>query len=285
MPVNVRFQIFFGSDDGWGWSEMHHKTVSVVPGDLLPLLQAFKIIVDDKRRPLLGRDRFIKGLRVSYPTATGGVASSAFRYAPVLYPGNQREGCSPHVAAKVRMGESTNTHFSDIYLRGFWDVVEQDEELNFTTAGGSAWKTLLDQYIAALVAGEYGWLGTNEALTRRGKVVNYTTDLSGFVNFTIQITSGPALPAIGTVLPMRIARLNNSNSVLNRTHIVKVIDATNVETVVKTAAGLFISDGTFVMTSTDFYRYTGAQYTVLAKRACGAPFFQSPGRAKDRARS
>lgn len=285
MPVPIKCTAFFGSDQGWGWSETHHVLGDDPPGPLGPFMTAFKGLIDDKRRPLLGRDRYVAGLRVSFQTSTGGIASSAFRYAPLLFPGNQREGCAPHLAAQMRMAESENQQFSNCYLRGFWDALEVDEELDFTTAAGVAWKALQDQYIAALVAGGYGWLGTDEPNTRRGKVTNYTVDVGGFVTFTVTIDSGPALPAVGTLLPFRIARLNHSQSVLNRTHVVRVASPTTVTTVQRTAALDFESAGTFVSTATTFLAYIGAQYTVLARRAVGRSFFHSPGRLKARARA
>lgn len=284
MPTTVKCTAMFGSDEGWGWSESHCIEADDVPGPLLPYLQAFDQLIQDKRRPLLGKDRYITGLRVSFRTTTGGIASSNKRFAPLLYSGNQRDGSAPHLAAKVRMGEAENQQFSDIYLRGFWDAVERDEELNFNGEPGAAWKALLDQYTAALVAGSYGWEGMVESLTRRGNVVGYTPEVDGFVTFNLQSTSGPVLPAIGTLLPFRAARINSSKSSLNRSCIVRVTGVNTVETVQRTAALPFLSAGTYVIPATGFVQYTGSQYTVLARRAAGRPFFHSPGRARALAR-
>lgn len=284
MPTYIKCQAFFGSDEGRGWSEAHHLSVSTPPSDLLPTLQGFKTLIENYRRPLLGRDRYIKGYRVSYPTASGTLASSPFRYNQLLYPGNQREGCSPSSAAKVRMGEVGNQHFSDIYLRGFWDVVEQDEELDFTTAGGAAWKALLDQYTNALVVGNYGWLGQDAANTRRGQVTNYTADLNNFVTFNLAVTTGAPFTPGPTKINFRAARLNDSNSVLNRTHVVEATGASTVKTVQQTASTPFTAQGTFVAPALVFYKYTGVQYTVMATRREGLSFFLSPGRQKARAR-
>lgn len=284
MATNVRCTAFFGSDDGWGWSETHTKAVGTEPTNLLPILQDFKSLIDQFRVPLLAKDRYVVGIRVAFGVRATGIRSSPFVYEPKKYPSNQREGAAPGIAAKLRMGEAGNQRFSDIYIRGFWDVVEQNEELDFSTAGGLAWKALLDQYIGALVSRQYGWLGTNEATTRRGKVTGYVPQTDGTILFNIVLESGPALPAANAVLPFRVAALNNSNSALNRSHIVKVVSPTSVVTVLPTAALPFVSQGTFVATATDFYQYTGLQYAKLARRAAGAPFFHSPGRAPARAR-
>lgn len=284
MATAIKCTAFFGSDDAWGWSETHHRIGPDPPIVLLPHLQNFKGIMETKRVPLLGKDRYLQGVRVSYRLPGGAIASSSFRYQPLMYPANQRVGCAPHLAAKVRMGELTNTKFSDIYLRGFWDAIEEDEELKLTVGAGVQWKEFLVQFIAALIDSEYGWEGTNEATTRRGVVSGYVSDVGGFVTLTVAVVSGPPLPAIGTLLPFRAARINNSNSALNRTHIVRVSSPTTVTTVEQTAALPFLSAGTFVITGRDFLFYTGDQYTVLARRAAGRAFFHSPGRLKARAR-
>jgi len=284
VSTPIKCTAFFGSDEGWGWSESHHINANDPVGSLLPFLQAFDGLMVTFRRPLLGKDRYMVGARVAYRGSDGSIRSSALKYQPAKYPGNQREGCAPHLAAKVRFGELANAQFSDVYLRGFWDAVEQNEELDFTTAAGAAWKALLDQYTTALVVGNYGWMGTKETTTRRGNVTGYTVDVDGFVTFTITIASGPALPATGTLLSFRAARLNNSNSALNRTHIVTVASPTTVKTKLRTAALPFVSAGTYVITAVDFLKYTGVQYTVLARRKAGAPFFHTPGRLKARPR-
>lgn len=280
MPTIIKCTAFFGSDAGHGWSESHFVPGGNPPVVLLDYIQSFKTLMDNFRRPLLGKDCYIKGLRVSYKTDTGAIASSAYRYTPYSYPGNQREGSAPSVSAKVRMGDSTNTQFSDIHLRGFWDAVEKDEALDFTTAAGTAWKQLLDQFTDNLVGQNYGFMGQEEANTIRGKITGYTTDANGFVQFSIEKTSGPALPAAGTLRQFRAAKLNGSKSILNRTMIVEVDSPITCKTVVPTAAGEFVSDGTFVMRETNYVGYTGVQYTILGKRSMGRPTLQSLTRAR-----
>ena len=282
VPTPIKCTAFFGSNDGWGWSETHHILSADPVGNLNPYLLAFQAVMEFSRMPLLAKDRYLAGLRVSYRTATGVIAAAPVKFNPFKRPGNTREGCAPHLAAKDRFADTTQTQFSDVYLRGFWDVVEQDEELNFTTAGGAAWKQLLDAYNAELVAKKYGWLGIDPTTTRRGAITSYTIEADKTISFTITITSGPALPAAGTKLPFRAARLNDSRSTLNRTMVVTVVDATHVRTVVPYAAFPFSSPGTYVISQTTFLQYSGSQYTILARRASGRPFFHSPGRAADR---
>lgn len=276
-------EAMFQSDAGRGWREGHHIVVSE-PLNLSPVFVAFKDLIDTFRLPLLGKDRFLKGLKISVPTPTGDVASVPFRYAPVKYPGNQRDGCAPSVAAKVHMADITNTRFSPIYIRGFWDVVEENEELNFNSAGGAAWKLLLDQYVAQLVVKGYGWKGLDATNTIRGRVTNYTIDANNFVTFTVSYPAGPVAFNPGEINTVRFARINHSTSVLNRTLQVLVVDASTLKTVNPIAAGAFDSEGTFVAEGKQFIQYLGAQYTILARRAEGRPTTQSLARQRARPR-
>jgi hypothetical protein len=281
VPTNVKCLAIFGSDEGRGWSEAHSLQFPGPPADLLPTLLAFKQLVDDKRRPLLGSDCRVEGLRVSFDTPDGNIASSAFKYSPFAYPANKRDSASPSVSAKARMGEVTNQLFSDIHLRGFWDDVERNEQLDFTTAAGQAWKLLFDQYAAALVQGGYGWEGIEELTTRRGNVVNYTLNPDKTISFNLELLHGPAItePA-GTLMRIRFAKINGSNSALNRDFAVKVVDETNVKTVRQVAALPFIEQGTFVIEAKSFNVYTGVQYVILGKRSMGRPIGRSPARRK-----
>lgn len=281
MPVVLKHTAFFGSDGGRGWSESHALLLEDAPTDLLPYMLAFKVLMDDKRRPLLGKDCRLEGLRVAYESAAGSIASSAYKYAPFLSSGNQREGAAPSLSAKARFGDVSNTAFSDVHLRGFWDVIEENEQLNLTSGPGAIWKGLFDQYAAALVAGGYGWEGLDDATTRRGNVVGYTANVDKTITFNLEITEGPAItePA-GTKLRIKCSRLNNSNSALNRDFTVTVVDETNVKTVRQVAALPFLNAGTFIMEQKTFRTYTGVQYVILGKRSMGRPIGRSPARRK-----
>jgi hypothetical protein len=286
MAVPIRCTAFFGSDEGRGWSETHVINAPDTPGELLTYLQNFKLLMDAQRRPLLGSDCRLEGLRVSYPTASGVIASSAYKYQPFAYPASSNIGASPSVAAQARMGDVTNTMFSNVFLRGFWDAVEQNEQLDFTTAKGAQWKALFDSFAAALVSGAYGWEGINEALTQRGNITGYTVNVDNTITFTVVVTSGPPISsAPGTRLPFRAARLSASKSILNQTHTVEVVDATHLKTVKQTAAAPFETPGTFVIEHKAFVGYTGVQYVQLAKRSMGRPTGRSPARLKAKARA
>ncbi len=286
MPTILNCSIIMQSAAGHGWSESHKKSADTAPGDLQPFLTALKALADNYRRPLLGADCWLKGLRVSYPLASGkGIASSGYFYSPPMYPTNNYSGAAPTLSANMRLGDVTNTKFSSVALRGFWDAVETDEELDFTTLIGAQWEALMIAYKNALVSGQYGFLSQDSTLVRRGKVTGYTVDVDGFTTFTIEKTSGPVMPAANTVVQFRGAQINNSQSVLNTTMRVAVVDATHLRTVIPTAAGLFRSAGIFTINGTSFTRYTGLQYCRLGKRSPGRPIGEAPGRQKARARS
>jgi hypothetical protein len=284
MPTNIKCVAFFGSDEGFGWSEKHDIQGDDPPGDLLPFLIAFKTLMVNYRRPLLGMDCYLRGLRVSYATASGVIRSSADRFQPLLYPGNQRPSAGPESSAMMRMGEITNSQFSPTYLRGIWRDVIKNEQLDFTTAAGTQWKQLLDQYVAALVGVGYGWEGQFAPATRKGAVNNYTIDPQGYVTFSIAVLSGPALPIPGSRLSFRFSRINGGKSVLNDTMIVQVLNDVSVKTVVPTAALPFVSEGTFTNTVTSFLTYTGMQYVIYARRPAGRPTLLSRSRRRARAR-
>jgi hypothetical protein len=289
MPI-VKLTGFFFTDDGWGWSESHHVDGGSVINSLAPFLNVWSGILQNQRRPMLGTNAYIMGARASYRTSTGKIAAAPQRYTPPLR-GTQTfnqvatDECAPALAAKLRMGNTGQTAFSDIYLRGFWDEVELREELHFETALGAKWKQLADAYTTALLAAAYGWEGIDEALTRRGPVTNYDIQPDGRCLFSVQIDSGPAMPATGTKTQIRVARLNNSSSALNTTHVVTVAGPTTLLTVIPTAAGPFTGLGSYVMAGKGFIQYAAAQYYVLARRKEGRPTFNSPGRSRVRARS
>jgi hypothetical protein len=284
LSITIHQTAFFGSDAGRGWSESHECLATDPIGDMLPYLQTFKTLLDTYRVPLLGEDRRLERLRLSYKLPNGSIASSSYEYTPYTYPGNKRTGSAPSVAAECRMGEISNTGFSNIYLRGFWDDVEIDEQLNYTTAAGKQWKSLLDQYVAALVRAAYGWETISDDDTPRGNVTGYTIDLTGFVTFTFTITNGVDPFPVGSIVEMKVSRLNNSSSPLNTTHKVQIVSPTTAVTLRQTAAGPFKSSGTFSQPVRSFAFYTGMQYSKLAKRSEGRPTGRSPARRKARAR-
>jgi hypothetical protein len=289
MPA-VKLTGFFLTDDGYGWSETH--VVNGGSGDpaLSTILATFDTVMKDKRRPLLGRDAKYIGCRASYRTETRKIASAVNILNPPLSGtqavGNQRtETTEQSVAAKLRMGNTAQTAFSDIYLRGLWDQVEEGGQLIFNGAVPAAWKSLADGFVASLIANGYGWEGIDPALTSRGNVTNYVMGEDGRITFTVAVTNAIALPAVGTRVNPRFARINNSKSVLNRSLVCTVESATSLKTVDVVAAAEFTGPGTFVNAVKSFIPYAQAAYWKLAHRKSGRPFGLSRGRARVKALS
>lgn len=276
---------YFGSDTGRGWTETIFKYSATPYPDLSGMMLSYANLIINLRRPLLGSDRYVKGLKVSVPTPNGSVQSIPLRYAPYAYPAPPKnDGCSPTTRALCRMNDPTGTAFAPHSLGGFWDSVERNEQLNFSTAEGAAWKVLLDSYIANLVAGGWGWMALDDVNTIRGEVLTYSANADNTVTFTLEIPPAFALPAVGSTVRIRFARLNHSNSPLNTTFVCTVASTNTVKTIEQVAAGPFVTKGTYVIAAHTFAPYAGYMYAILQRKAEGRPTLQSPARRKAAAR-
>lgn len=283
-PTVLRCTAFFGSDEGKGFSETHDRLLSDTPSNLLTYMQDFKTLIENKRVPLLGKDVRLEAIRVSFKTASGATKSSPYKYSQFKYPSNTRASAGPPLAAKARLGTTNNENFSDIYLRGFWDAIEENEQLVLESSIGTIWKGLFDQYLAALIGAQpgYGWNGINEDATPRGNVTGYTVAANNIVTFTLEKTNGAVWTPFLDSKPHQVnfAKINNSKSVLNRELVVTFTDETTCKTVAPIAAAAFTGAGTFIAPVKQFYAYTGQQYIILARRAMGRPITASRGRAR-----
>lgn len=283
MPP-VRLTAFFKDDDGHGWSETHDKDGGASVTSLTTFLTNFNGLMQQARRPLLGGDAFYLGCRASYRTADGTIAGDNILLDPPLrgpqtFGGVQVNMDEASVAVKMRFRNDASTARSDAYIRGMWREVIYAGVLNFVGTEGAEWKRRADIYAASLIAGGYGWVGTNPALTSRGNVTNYVQDVAGTVTLTIAQTNGVALPAAGTKLAIKFARINDSKSVLNRTLVVTVnVGGATVTTREQVAVSDFVTPGTYVATVTGFIPYAALSYYRLTSRKTGRPFGVAPGR-------
>ncbi len=283
MPA-VRLTAFFKDDDGHGWSESHDKDGGAAITSLTSYLLAFNTLMQTFRRPLLGGDAYYLGCRASYPTADGTIAGDNIELdppmkGPLTYGGVEVNMDAPHVAVKMRFRNDASTARSDAYLRGMWRQVVNAGVLNFATAEGGEWKRRADAYGAALISGGYGWVGTNPALTSRGNVTGYTQDAAGTVTLNITPTNGVVLPAVGTKLSMKFARINRSKSILNRSLVVEVqAGGAAVTTIERVAVSDFETNGTYIATVKGFIPYAAVSYYRLSQRKTGRPFGVGRGR-------
>lgn len=292
MPI-IRLTAFFQTDDGYGWSEQHCVDGGSVITSLQPFLNTFDGIISNLRRPMLGGDAFYIGARAAYRTTGGKIASAPLVKNPGMrgqqtYMGEDTFTTAQEVAAKLRFANITSTAFSDVYLRGLWDQVENAGVLNFTSKAGAGWKALALAYVAGLQQANYGWEGIDPALTSRGDVSAYVSNPDGTITFTVAPTNNVALPvppSPGIRYSVRFARLNHSKSVLNRTLVCTVVSPTSLKTVQVVSASDFETAGTYVLPVTGFILYGPVAYWKLARRACGRPFGLTRGRAPVRALS
>lgn len=286
MPT-IRLTAFFRDDDAHGWSEQHDIDGGVSVTSLTTFVQNFDALMLSARRPLLAGDSYYIGCRASYRTPDGRIAAAPILRDPPLfgtktYSGQEIWVNDSALAVKTRMQNAASTANSDIYIRGVWDDVAVAGVLNFGSGAGAKWKQLLDTYVAQLIGGAYGWTGINPATTPRGVVTNYVTNPNGTITFTVSVSNGVAMPLAGTRIQANFANLNHSNSVLNRSLVVTVVNATTLTTVQQVAASAFESEGTFVLPMKGFIPYALAGYNKLSRRKTGRPFGAGRGRLSAR---
>lgn len=289
MPV-VRLTAFFKDDDGRGWTETHGRAAGTEPVNLQQYINDFDYLMRTFRVPMLARDCSYLGCRAAYRSASNRIRSQPLLLNPPLegpktWQQQELWSAAPSAAVKLRLTDSTRTANKDVYLRGFWDDVEVAGYVNFDRPIGAEWKKRADAYTALLISNGYGWEGIDPVNTRRGTVESYTVDANLFVEFTVNVITGPALIPGPARVPVRFARLNNSDSVLNRTLVCTVESPTRLRTVEPIAAGPFRGKGTFVLPVLTFIPYAAVSYYRLARRKTGRPFDLQVGRLPERRRT
>jgi hypothetical protein len=290
MPA-IRLTAFFKDDDGHGWSETHDKDGGSSVTSLTTYLQNFDSLMSTWRRPLLAGDAYYIGCRASYRTTDGTIAGDNLERDPPMrgpqtFSGNNLAMGAPETAVKMRLRNDASTARSDVYLRGIWSQLVSAGVLDLGGAVGGEWKTRADAYAAALVSGGYGWVGTAPGTTSRGDVTGYLAAVDGRVDLNVTPTNGIVLPPAGTRLAVKFARINDSNSVLNRALVCTVqVGGAAFRTVQVVAVGDFESSGTYIATVRGFIPYAALSYYKLAKRKTGRPFGVGPGRLPARALS
>lgn len=283
MPA-VRLTAFFKDDDGNGWSETHDKDGGSSITSLTTFLTAFDSLMRTFRRPLLAGDAFYLGCRASYRTTSGAIAGDNIELDPPLrgpqtFSGNTIVMTKASTAVKARIRNDSSTARSDVYLRGIWSSIISAGVLDFSSVTGAEWKARADSFMAALISNGYGWQGTDPATTSRGDVTGYQVGVDGRVTFNVTPTNGVVLPAVGTKINVKFARLNDSESILNRAVVCKVAAGGAAFTSVKViAAGEFESAGTYIATRTGFTPYAALSYYKLSGRKTGRPFGVGRGR-------
>jgi hypothetical protein len=78
---------------------------------------------------------------------------------------------------------------------------------------------------------------------------------------------------------VKFAKINHSKSILNRTLVCTVTDATHVKTVNQIAFGSFDTPGIFTLKETGFIPYDHFSYYKAGSRKTGKVFGVGPGRS------
>jgi len=284
MPI-VRLTAFFKDDDGHGWSETHDKDGGTSIVTLAPFLNDFNTLMTTSRRALLAGDAFYIGCRASYPISARLNAGDNIELDPPLggpksFSGQYLGMSAPEVAVKMRLRNAGFTAKSDVYIRGMWSQCVYYGVLGFASGVGAEWKRLADIYAAALVTEKYGWAGTNNALTSRGNVSGFVVNANGTVTVSVTPTNGVPLPAAGSHVPVKFARINGSKSIMNRSFACVVeVGGGSVTTTELVNPSEWVLGGSYIATITGFIPYAAVSYYKLSSRKTGRPFGVGPGRA------
>lgn len=278
----VRCTAFFRDDDGHGWSEQHDINGGDPPS-LQPLLNNFRQLMLTWRVPLLGGDAFYIGCRVSYKT-TNNQNAVLNKLEDLAVRGTTAvstisiETDAPEVAVIARFQNSTSTASSSVFLRGVWDQVVRAGQLNFGGVAGTQFKSFLDGYVAALIAGQYGWQGRGANNFNAGTMIEYTENPSGTVSFVLLPRVGSTALLANQQYSVRFSRINNSKSILNTTFVVSADTPTSVTTLKMVATSEFQTRGSYSVNLKNFIPYGLIAYYKLGRRATGRPFGVGRGR-------
>jgi len=287
MPY-YRHTAFMRDDDGHGWSETHDwDSGSDVDINLSARAAAFNQLMITHRVPLLAKDGFYLGCRVSrYKGSELGKIQSFPIFLDLPMHGTENvstaktEMDASLLAVKVTFANSNGTARADTYLRGVWEQVITAGQLDFSGVAGSTFAQLLKSYQNALMQFGYGWLG-KAPNSRYGYVNSYKSNTDGTITFELNPQGGGGMP-FGRKFTLYVARLNDSDSVLNRPILCTSNGPLEATSVNQIAAGPFRSKGTFYVREPGFFRYDQVAYRKLSSRKTGRPTGVGRGRSPTR---
>jgi hypothetical protein len=283
MSIPVKMEMIFGAIGGYGWVEIHYFND---PSSTLPNLAADMAILQaqivSKRAALLGQDCQIEGVRASYKTAAGTIASVATAQTPYKVGQSGTNSLSQNDSLAINLYDSTNTRHKILHLRGFWSTIVAGDE--YQPQFDARWGALMSAYTSALIGNNFGWLsGTTPVI---GQVSSYAINNNDTVTFTVlPVKNAAGYPAVGSIWPVRFSKINNSKSVLNRTLVCQILSPTTMITVNPIATGIWTGVGQFsINVSPTFTGYNNVQTISLGERRMGRPIGRYPGRRSRRAR-
>lgn len=278
-PTPIKALFMFSDRSGTGWTESHYRLSDSSQPDLAAQLSNAVNNVAQQRRLILGENCYIHTVRVSYPQegAIASLSTSVF-----LDGAAGQADVSPALSLAVKFVNGTKNRKKICHVRGFWDSVETNGE--YHPEGGPGFEERLNDWKAALISQQYGWLGQDPATTGKGRVTNYATNPDGTITFTL-LPYTVALPPVNTVTSIKFSRINKSKSVLNDQFQVVVVDGNHVRTIDPVAAGPFFASGTYTIRALSFLQYAQVYSIKLGRRQQGRPIGLLPGRGPVRARN
>lgn len=262
-----------------GWTESYYRP-GLNNSHFVHYEEAYALAV--KRAQLLGVESEIKAIRIS---TEGLIGDALLRYVNLKAQptkttpaGNAatppRGTAQPDVALLLRCHDALGQHHKYVYLRGIWDQIENQNGLYTPNAD---WVAVLDQYIGALVGGQWGWMGVTARNIER--LQSAVTDENSLVQFTFQGNIFAGVP-LGQRRQIRISGVNDGRSSLNRVHTVQILSATTCRTEFSTAIPATVKGGKGVLNTLGLIDIAGADAQKIVTRECGAPLLESPGRRK-----
>ena len=270
----LKFVTQFGTDAGYGFSEVHYKQNSAESPDLQVQMNNFILSVGAARQTILGEDCYIVGFRVSYK-------NNNFNYATgrrqKLAGAAGHPGSAPAVSLAISMKNADFSKKKIIHLRGFWDSVELDE--TYRGDLDSDWTARLTSYIEALKGG-YGWPSINPATSAKGNVLSYSVGMDGLVTFTLDPDTPMPLATVGKNVFVAFSKFHNSRSILNRTLQVTVESQVLLKTQIPVGAVQDTSKGHFNYRDVAFVAYNASDTIALGERRMGKPLNRRPGRSR-----
>jgi hypothetical protein len=280
MATVIKCVFIFRDQTGTGWEEIHYWNSTSDNPVLSTRLTNLVDVIAPVRALLLGVDCAVIGARVSYPRP-GAVASLSKKFYLSGVAG--KSSVSASVSLTGKWTDASTTRHKKTYLRGVWDDVENNGEYHPELPEAAGFSDRITEWKQLLINGGYGWTTKSIANSRNGVVNSYTATPEGIVTFTLAAPGMDGIAA-GKIVEVAFSKINKSNSPLNDTLLVEVIDATHLKTVNPIAAGPFTSKGKFNYRAVEFVNYNQLYDLAIGRRQQGRPIGQLPGRRKARAR-
>jgi hypothetical protein len=194
------------------------------------------------------------------------------------YPGGGLPGTAakdsdaPSTALLLALRNGLATRHRNIYLRGIWDE-------GVVTGGvytpSVAYVALMNDYLAQLVAGGWGWLGNNT--TTESILTNVVQNVNGTVDLTAAaaVLPGP-FPQEATI---RVSGVLGASQV-NGVQIVRASSATQFNTKKRISIFPYQAGGKARYSTKDLILIAGGTVRRVVERKPGRPSYQSRGRRR-----